>query len=85
MGCHGITVLDDGSAVGWIGSSWTNIPNKAEYMVAVARIVQPDGSIVLDCSCRPRFSSSLFGSRRSGDLTHRLVAEVTRLASDQSG
>jgi hypothetical protein len=84
VGGHDINVLDDGSAVGWIGSSLTNIPNKAEYMVAVARIAQPDGSIVLACSSRPRFSSSLFGSRRSIDLTQRLVDEVTILASHQS-
>jgi hypothetical protein len=85
VGGHDIKVLDDGSAVGWIGSSLTNIPSKAKYLVAVSRIAQPDGSIILACSSRPRFSSSLFGSRRSTDLTRRLVVEVTNLASSQSG
>lgn len=85
VGGHDITVLNDGSAVGWIGSSLTNIPSKMEYMVAVARITQPDGSIILACSSRPRFSSSLFGSRRSADLTNRLVVEVTNLASSLTG
>lgn len=85
VGGRDITVLNDGSAVGWIGSSLTNIPSKMEYMVAVARITQPDGSIVLACSARPRFSSSLFGSQRSADLTRRLVAAVANLATSCAG
>jgi hypothetical protein len=84
VGGHNVTVLKDGSAVGWIGSSLTNIPTKAEYVVAVARIVQPDGSIVLACSSQPRFSTMAFGGRRSADLTRQLVAEVTNLASNST-
>jgi len=82
VGGHDISVLDDGSVVGWIGSSLTNIPSKAEYMVAVARMTQPDGSIVLACSSQPRFSTMAFGGRRSAGLTQRLVVEVTNLASN---
>ena len=47
VGAHDITILDDGSVVGWIGSSVTNIPGRAEYMVAVSRVIQPESSIVL--------------------------------------
>lgn len=82
VGGHDVSVLDDGSAVGWIGSPLTNIPSRAEYMIAVARITQSDGSIVLACSSQPRYSTMFLGSRRSADLTQRLVSEVTRLASN---
>jgi hypothetical protein len=84
VGAHDITNLDDGSVVGWIGSSVTNIPSRAEYMVAVSRVIQPDGSVVLGCSAQPRYSSMAFGGCRSAELTHRLVAEVTNLASPAS-
>jgi len=81
VGAHDITDLNNGSVIGWIGSSVTNIPSKAEYMIAVSRVIQPDGSVVLGCSAQPRFSSMAFGSRRSAELTHRLVSEVRNLAS----
>jgi hypothetical protein len=81
VGAHDIRDLNNGSVIGWIGSSVTNIPSKAEYMVAVSRVIQPDGSVVLGCSAQPRYSSMAFGSRRSAELTHRLVSEVTNLAS----
>jgi hypothetical protein len=85
VGGHDITILDDGSAIGWIGSALTNIPSKAEYMIAVSRMIQPDGSIVLGCSSQPRYSTMAFGNRRSADLTQRLVSEVTNLASNPTG
>jgi hypothetical protein len=81
VGAKDITNLDDGSVIGWIGSSVTNIPSKADYMVSVSRVIQSDGSVVLGCSAQPRYSSMAFGSRRSAQLTHRLVSEVTNLAS----
>ena len=82
IGGNDVTLMDDGSAVGWIGSYWTNIPSKAQYMISVARMIQSDGSVVLGCSCQPRFSTMMFGTRRSIDLTQRLVAEVSSLAAD---
>ena len=82
VGGRDIKVLEDGSVVGWIGSPLTNVPSKAEYMVAVARIIQPDGSVVLACSCQSRFSTMAFAGRRSADVTQRLVSEVTSLASN---
>ena len=82
IGGNDVTLMDDGSAVGWIGSYWTNIPSKAQYMISVARMIQSDGSVVLGCSCQPRFSTMMFGTRRSVDLTQRLVAEVSSLAAD---
>ena len=85
IGGTDVRVLDDGSAIGWIGSTWTNIPSRAPYLLAVSRVIQPDGSVVLVCSAQPRFSSQIFGGRRSDDLTDRLVAEVTHLASDFPG
>jgi hypothetical protein len=63
IGGNDITLMDDGSAVGWIGSYWTNIPSKAHYMISVARMIQSDGSVVLGCSCQPRSSAMMFGTR----------------------
>lgn len=82
IGGRDITLRDDGSVVGWIGSYWTNIPSKAQYMIAVARMIQSDGSVVLGCSCQPWFSTMMFGNRRSADLTRRLATEVSSLAAD---
>jgi len=82
IGGNDITLMDDGSAVGWIGLYWTNIPSKAQYMISVSRMIQSDGSVVLGCSCQPRFSTMMFGTRRSVDLTQRLVTEVSILAAD---
>ena len=65
IGGRDVTVGADGSAVGWIGSAWTNIPSKAEYRISVSRSIQPDGSIVLGCACQPRFSSQIFGAREN--------------------
>lgn len=81
IGGRDVTLRDDGSVVGWIGSYWTNIPSKAQYMMSVVRLVQPDGSVVLGCSCQPRFSTMMFGNRRSVDLTQRLVTELSSLAA----
>jgi len=82
IGGNDITLMDDGSVVGWIGSYWTNIPSKAQFMISVTRTIQSDGFVVLGCACQPRFSTMMFGSRRSVDLTHRLVTEVSSLAAD---
>ena len=82
IGGGDITLTDDGSAVGWIGSYWTNIPSRTQYMISVARVIQPDGTVMLGCCCRPRFSTMLFGNQRSADITRQLVAEVTSLAAE---
>jgi len=82
IGGNDITLMDDGSAIGWIGSYWTTIPSRAQYMISVVRVIQSDGSILLGCSCQPRFSTMIFGTRRSVELTQRLVAEVSSLAAD---
>lgn len=81
VGAHEITDLDDGSVIGWIRSSVTNIPGKAEYVAAVSRVIQNDASVVLSCSVQPRYCSMALGRRRSAELTLRLVSEVTNVAS----
>jgi hypothetical protein len=85
VGAHDLTVLTDGTTIGWVGSSWTNIPRRAEYMVAVSREIQPDGSLILGCIGQPRFSNTLFGAGQSARLTRQLVAEVQTLVSAPSG
>jgi hypothetical protein len=74
----------DGSLapIGRVGSAPTYVPSKAQHVVAVARIAQSGGSVVLACSSQPRFSTMALDGRRSGDLTLRLVVEVTNLASE---
>ncbi len=81
LGAHEISDLDDGSVIGWIGSSVTNIPGKAEYMAAVSRVIQNDASVVLGCPAQPRYCSMALGRRRSAELTLRLVSEVTSLTA----
>ena len=82
IGGNDIALMDDGAAVGWIGSYWTNIPSRAQYRISVTRTIESDGSVILGCACQPRFSTMIFGSRRSVDLTLRLVTEVSSLAAD---
>lgn len=62
---------------GWVGSSLTNIPSRAQYLVTVSPVLQPDGSVILGCASQRRFSTMVFGSSRNAQLTQRLVAEVT--------
>jgi hypothetical protein len=85
IGGHEVTALADGTVIGWVGSSLTNIPSRAQYLVSISRADQPDGSIVLGCAGQPRFSSMAFGAGQGSVLAERLVAEVTALASTPAG
>lgn len=84
VGGHDVAVFADGTVIGWIGSSLTNIPRWAEYLVSVSRTDQPDGSIVFGCAGQPRFSSTALGASRSSELAEQLVAEVTVLSSTRT-
>ena len=80
VGGREVVSLSGSAAVGWIGSSWTNLPNRSEYELRVSLSTLADGSTQFVCSGRPRFASQLTGTARSRELATRLASEVSSLA-----
>jgi hypothetical protein len=71
-----ISTSDDGSRiVGWIGNTWTNIPSRQEYQLLI-EVRGPQAGPEFRCLARPRFSSSLGGNDRAGQLSRALSNEL---------
>jgi hypothetical protein len=66
---------------GWVGSVLINIPEWAQYQLAVHLSLAPDGSAVFTSCARPRFSTELMGASKSQRLATSLQKEVWRLVS----
>jgi hypothetical protein len=64
------------TAVGWVGSVLTNVPQWQAYEVAVVILVKPDGMTQMVCCARPRFSIAYFGAAKSRDLAGQLQQAV---------
>jgi hypothetical protein len=73
-GARGVEVLDDRAVVGWVGSLGN------QYQIAIDVTRQPDGGTVLAFLARPRFATTLGGSRRSATLVATLREYVGRVA-----
>ena len=79
VGGRKVQIIHDSVAVGWIGNSWTNIPQFQEYQLSI--VTSPDGSggSTFTSCARPRWSTSLFGASRSHDLAVSLDSAVRKM------
>jgi len=73
---HDLRTLGNHTAVGWVGSIWTNLPRQQAYQVAVVVEAQPDDLTQLMCCARPRFSLAYFGAGMSQEWAGRLQKAV---------
>jgi hypothetical protein len=70
-GANLITSEDRSRVAGWIGNTFTNIPSRQEYELVID-ICSSTARSEFRCLARPRFSSSLGGAKRAGDLAGKL-------------
>ena len=72
VGGGNVTTSEDRSrVVGWTGNTFTNIPSRQEYELLID-IRSSMARYEFRCMARPRFSSSLGGAKRAGDLAEKL-------------
>jgi len=79
VGGRNAELISDWEAIGWIGSSLTNIPEWQEYQLDVLVSCTPDGRVCFTCSARPRWKMGWGGASKSGRLAESLRSEVERL------
>lgn len=75
-----VDVIEPATIVGWIGSVWTNAPQKQQYELAVSVMEGTGGGVVFVCSAQPRFSAALLGAGRSRQLAELMQSAVVSLA-----
>ena len=82
LGGRQVQVIHGSVAVGWIGTSWTNLPQFQEYQLSI--VTSPDGSggSTFTCCARPRWSTALLGASRSRSLADSLDTAVRRITKD---
>ncbi|MDA8343162.1 MAG: hypothetical protein M0007_13205 [Actinomycetota bacterium] len=78
-----VEAVEPATILGWIGSSWTNVPSRQQYQLAVAVMAGADGGVLFICTARPRFASALLGAGRSQRLAELLQSAVVSLVDDQ--
>lgn len=79
IGGRKVVLINDWEAVGWIGSSWVNVPEWQEYQLDVLISVAWGGETCFTCSARPRWKMVWGGVSKSGRLAESLQREVERL------
>jgi hypothetical protein len=79
VGGRNAELISDWEAIGWIGSSLTNIPEWQEYQLDVLVSRAPDGHACFTCSARPRWKMGWGGASKSARLAESLRSEVERL------
>ena len=79
VGGRQVQIVHGSVAVGWIGSSWTNIPQFQEYQLSIVTAPNDSGGSTFTCCARPRWNSAKFGTSRSRSLSDALDSEVQRL------
>ncbi len=82
-GGSAIELVEPTTVIGWIGSVWTNAPQKQQYELAVAVMAGTGGGIEFVCCARPRFSSAAFGAAKCQLLAELLQSAVVSLALDE--
>lgn len=73
---HDVRTLGNHTAVGWVGSIWTNLPRQQAYQLAVVVVAQPEDLTQMICCARPRFSLAYFGTGMSQEWAERLQRAV---------
>jgi len=77
-----VEVIHGSVAVGWIGSSWTNLPQFQEYQLSIVTSPNGSGGSIFTCCARPRWSTALLGASRSRSLGDSLDSAVRRFTND---
>jgi hypothetical protein len=63
---------------GWVGKARSNIPQRAQFELAIVFERLPDGSVHFTCASRPRFRNTYFGASRSQELARLLANSIQR-------
>jgi hypothetical protein len=81
-GGRGVQLVNSWEAIGWIGSSWVNVPEWQEYQLDVLVSQGAGGTTCFTCSTRPRWKVVWGGASKSKRLAESLRVEVERLLRD---
>jgi hypothetical protein len=79
VGGRNAELISDWEAIGWTGSSLTNIPEWQEYQLDVLVSEVEDGQVCFTCSARPRWKLVWGGASKSARLAESLRCEVESL------
>ncbi len=82
VGGRRVVIIHDTVAVGWIGNSWTNLPQFQEYQLTIVTAPDGRGGSTFTCCARPRWSTALLGASRSRSLADSLDSAVRSITGD---
>jgi hypothetical protein len=81
IGGRKVELVNGTAAVGWIGSSWVNLPEWQEYQLAVVVAQDSNGGTSFTCCARPRWKTRWGGASKSRRLALALRQEVVTMVS----
>jgi hypothetical protein len=76
-GVGGVDVrVHEDFVTGWVGKALSNIPQRAQFELAIRFEPLSDGSVYFSCASRPRFKYTYFGASRSKELANSLANAI---------